>query len=211
MTSQGSIPCYHCNLTNQHLCTYCHGTGWLERNEGSGGNPIGWIIASVIIIPVAVISLISALLIALILIPYIHSIEPGSPKLAFGKAFNLLFKTTALYQLLNLITGVIMYFLVKQNIEIPFLNFQEPDPSNIYIAVLTSLLLFQVPTILLTGIIFQKRLSGYSKFKKFPGYVRATLFTGIAIMPLILVTGYVVVEAISVYIFKQPATSFINN
>ncbi|HRN55151.1 MAG TPA: hypothetical protein PLL71_01795 [Agriterribacter sp.] len=200
MTRQNTIPCTHCNLTNQHLCIYCKGTGRIPV----GGGGLQWIIALLILVPVAIISAVSSLFISLILKMYVNSIEPESPKLQFGKAFNLILKTTFLYQLLNGVISLIIYLFWKQNGEISFFNIGPTDQSDIYELVLTLFLFCQVPTILITGILLQSRLLHYLKFKKFPGYLRSALFTGIVIMPLILATSYVVMKIVNVYFFKQP-------
>lgn len=205
MTGHDSIPCYHCNISNQHLCIYCNGTGWIQRGEG---NVIGWVITLAILIPIAVTSAISALVIAIILKLYVQSIEPKSPELTFGKAFKLLFTTTVLYQSISLLIGLIIYFLVKQNVDIPLVNFQVPDQSAFYKTIFASFLFCHIPTILLTGIMLRNKLSGYAKFKRFSGYLRATLFTGIIIFPLVQVTGFLIMALISFYVFKQPITLF---
>ena len=191
-------PCYHCNLTNQHLCIYCHGTG----KEPGGGNALGWIISLVFLIPVAVISVVSSLIISLVLKLYVQRIEPESPKLAFSKAFSLAFKTTFLYLMVNSIISLIIYFMQRQNAEIPFLDLETLNQFNIYKVIFTSLLLYQVPTILITGAVLRSKLSVYLKFKGFSGYVRAILFTGVVIMPLLAAIGYVIVRVIHVYAFQ---------
>lgn len=200
MNGQDTIPCTHCNLTNQHLCTHCHGTGRIPR----GGGNAGWIISLVFLIPMAIIAAVSSLLISLILKLYMHRVEPESPKLAFGKAFSLLLKTTFLYQVFNCIIFLVIYFLQKQGVEIPFLDLETLNQSNIYKVIFTSLLLYQVPAILMTGAVLRSKLSGYLTFKNFSGYLRATLFTAIVIMPLILAISYLTMTAISLYVFQQP-------
>lgn len=201
-------PCTRCNLTNQHLCNYCHGTGRMPRG---GGNALGWIISLVFLIPMAVITAVSSLLISPVLKLYIHSIEPESPKLTFRKAFGLLLKTTFLYQVFNCIIFLVIYFLQKQSVEIPFPDLENLNQSNIYKVIFTLLLLYQVPAILMTGAVLRSKLSGYLTFKKFSGYLRATLFTAIVIMPLILATSYLTMTAISIYILEQPILAFINH
>ncbi|MBX2925147.1 MAG: hypothetical protein KF746_23300 [Chitinophagaceae bacterium] len=177
-------------------------TNW--GGGAGGGNVLGWIIALVILIPIVVTSAVSSLLIAVILKLYIRNVEPESLELTFGKAFSLLFKATLLYQVLNGVIFLIIYFLLKQNMEIPFLNLEALNQSDIYKTIFTSLLLYQIPTILITGIILRSKLSDSLKFKGFSGYLRATLFTALVIMPLILAISYVVMDAISFYVYKQP-------
>jgi hypothetical protein len=176
--------------------------------NGGGENILGWIFLIILLVPIVITSAISSIFIALILQKYIQTIEPDSQKLTFGKAFNLLFKTTFLYQILSSIILLLLYWMLTNNVEIPFLNlasFNQADISNI---IFTTVIFYQLPSILIIGIMLRYKLSDYLKFKGFSGYLRASVITAILIMPVIMLIGYLSASVISYFVYNQPNSIF---
>lgn len=206
MFNQSWTACPHCNILNQHNCNFCNGTGWVP-NSG-GGSVIGMAIFLITFALFTLVSALSSLLISGILILYIQKTEPGAAALPFGKAFKLLFKTTLLYQAILTLISITLFFLQKQKVEMLFDSFQEPDLIHLFKAVFIPFLVIQLITVMLTAVMLRSELSGYLRFQKFSGYLRATIFTAIVIMPFLLITSYCVTSVISTYVFKQPLPFF---
>src|SRR5690606_21377804 len=141
-------------------------------------------------------SLVSSLLLALIMMLYVNSAATEATKISYGRSYKIMMKTTLLYQIINAVVFMIIYWLIKSNTELPFINFSILTPENLYTEIFSAVLFYQLPPILLTALFLKSQLSSYRPFRKFPGFIRSTLFTAIVIMPVLLVASYVVMQAV---------------
>jgi hypothetical protein len=165
------------------------------NNSGGGGGGVHPILL-ILLIPVAAISAISSVFLTVLLQKYLQNIQPDSKRLTFGNGFKLLFITTFLYQISSNIIPLTLYWMSPNN------QFDFADIS------LKATILSHLVSILISAIMLRSKLSNYLTFKGFSGYIRASLVTAILIMPIILLTNYIIMNAVRYYVFNHPNNLF---
>jgi hypothetical protein len=186
--------------------------GRQDGTAGGSGGILGWIFLLFIVIPMAVVSVFSAFILAFLLPLLLKRLHPELPKLNFKKGFGILFKTTFLYQLVSSVSFLVLYLVLQNDRAALQLNgvLFSNSPESILIFLVA---VCQLPSIFITAIFLRKKLEGWYKFRGFPGYIRTAIITLTVVMPIILLSGFLtgkVSEKIYSGYLKKQSYGFVN-
>lgn len=182
MGAQQRIPCLQCNPANRHLCSHCHGTGFLGGGRPGNGcfGLLVVFISILFIVPSAIAGLIGAVLFSL---GFKTALLPSSA-LTFSSAFKLAFTTSCLYLLTAAILAFILNGKVSEAQALKYFYFIEGHT----ILKFSTLVAFHAICIVatsLTLLLVQKQ-----HFKGINGLLRGLIATAVIITPALLATFY---------------------
>jgi uncharacterized membrane protein len=160
----------------------------IQRSGSPDGGCLGKLIVGIITIVLGVIAIIATLLGALGLQLYVRIFEPNDKPLSYTNCLQVMFKPLFVYQIVWFVCGLMLLGLYKIDLAPSFL-----DPflrqNNAYLSFIMASLVSQVPAILISGSVLCNRLAYFDSFKRFGGYLRATILVILSLVCSFLLTA----------------------
>lgn len=206
MSSKSYRDGYDGNVLNTGGSFIDYENGRLDRQRqlaggGGGANGCGLIILFIALLPSAVICLISSLLATPILQNYLKksNIEYSDPN--FKTVFVSMLKFTAIYQLISVVLGIMLFFLFalvfhNQIIDMSLIsqNFTIKENGQSIFSMILLIIPIQIPAILVSALVLKKLVPYTSVFKGYNGYLRALVFSFIVITPLVFISSSILMH-----------------